>query len=119
MAKCDNCKELEVKNIWGKVPFEWCEKKNDNPDKNIERDCPYFKPKTNADRIRNMTDEELAKFLGETVCEAGENMFYCSDYENTEHCIGHSCKECGGYLKWLKSEVVIEDGKFDMRKKVE
>lgn len=61
MAKCDNCKELEVKNIWGKVPFEWCEKKNDNPDKNIERDCPYFKPKTNADRIRSMAYEELAE----------------------------------------------------------
>lgn len=67
-----------------------------------------FEPMTQADKIRSMTDEELAKFLGETVYEAGENMFYCSDYENTEHCIGHSCKECGGFLEWLKSEVGCE-----------
>lgn len=96
MAKCDNCKELEVKNIWGKVPFEWCEKKNDNPDKNIERDCPYFKPKTNADRIRNMTDEELAEWLNgfsECLIPNGD-------------CLDKYCDNC--VMKWLKSEVGCE-----------
>lgn len=29
----------------------------------IERDCDHYSPMTNADRIRSMTDEELADFL--------------------------------------------------------
>ena len=41
----------------------WCEKKIDSPDPNMVRDCQYFWEKTNADRIRAMTDEELAHFL--------------------------------------------------------
>ena len=41
----------------------WCEKKIDSPDPNMVRDCQYFLEKTNADRIRAMTDEELAHFL--------------------------------------------------------
>ena len=39
----------------------WCEKKIDSPDPNMVRDCQYFWEKTNADRIRAMSDEELAK----------------------------------------------------------
>lgn len=110
MAKCDNCKELEVKNIWGKVPFEWCEKKNDNPDKNIERDCPYFKPKTNADRIRSMSNEELAKFLFNVnsayaePCMTGEYGHTCKWEDYPTHDKG--CKDC--FLEWLKSEVGCE-----------
>ena len=64
--------------------------------------------KTNADRIRSMTDEELAEFLRTTIAETGENMFLCSEYEETEHCKGHMCTECGAYLAWLKSEVGCE-----------
>ena len=98
MAKCDNCKELEVKNIWGKVPFEWCEKKNDNPDKNIERDCPYFKPKTNADRIRSMAYEELAEWIGSLNACVSKDDEYCYKFKN--------CNDCR--LEWLKSEVGCE-----------
>lgn len=43
----------------------WCEKKIDSPDPNMVRDCQYFWEKTNADRIRAMSNEELCKFLGE------------------------------------------------------
>ena len=63
------------------------------------------KPLTNADKIRNMTDEELAEFLRKTIAETGENIFSCDEYDKTEHCIGHMCTECGAYLAWLKSEV--------------
>lgn len=56
--------------------------------------CPQATPpKTNADRIRSMADEELAKFL-------------C--------CMNHECYECpgdemcsngeNGMLRWLKEE---------------
>ena len=59
-------------------------------------DCPQEKPKqTNADRIRSMTDEELADWLGvycngQTAQEVGKPC--ASD-------IG-SCEEC--WLDWLK-----------------
>lgn len=34
-----------------------------NPDFDGQRGCPSYDPFTNADRIRAMTDEELAEFL--------------------------------------------------------
>lgn len=37
----------------------WCEKVIDSPDPDMQRDCRYFCEKTNADRIRSMTDDEL------------------------------------------------------------
>ena len=42
---------------------EWCEKIVDSPDPEEARDCNYFREMTNADRIRSMTDEELAEFI--------------------------------------------------------
>lgn len=41
----------------------WCGNIADSPDLDIERDCDHYSPMTNADRIRSMTDEELADFL--------------------------------------------------------
>lgn len=41
----------------------WCEKVIDSPDPDMQRDCQHFCEKTNADRIRAMSDEELAKLL--------------------------------------------------------
>ena len=45
---------------------EWCEKIVDSPDPEEARDCNYFREMTNADRIRAMSDEELADFLAYT-----------------------------------------------------
>ena len=45
---------------------EWCEKIVDSPDPEEVRDCAYFREMTNADRIRAMSDEELADFLAYT-----------------------------------------------------
>ena len=42
---------------------EWCEKIVDSPDPEEARDCNYFRDMTNADRIRAMSDEELADVL--------------------------------------------------------
>ena len=42
---------------------EWCEKIVDSPDPEKVRDCAYFREMTNADKIRSMSDEELAEFL--------------------------------------------------------
>lgn len=51
------------------------------------------KPKTNGDRIRQMTDEELAESLSGSVA--------CS---HVTSCLDTSCYECT--LKWLKAESV-------------
>lgn len=60
---------------------------------------------TNADRIRNMTDEELATFLNVTVYESGENLFSCDYYANKKYCVGSTCDNCMGYVAWLKEKV--------------
>ena len=52
------------------------------------------KPKTNADRIRSMSDEELAEFL----CKVK------SDYQWVDHEFP-SEEECGEWEEWLQSEV--------------
>ena len=62
MAKCNNCKNLETKDN-GFNSYLWCEKINDCPQEDIERNCDFYSPMTNADRIRSMTDEELADFI--------------------------------------------------------
>jgi hypothetical protein len=62
MVKCNNCKNLETKDNWFDA-YSWCEKINDCPNEDIERDCEHYSPMTNADRIRSMTDDELADFL--------------------------------------------------------
>ena len=69
---CKKCKNLVN---------DWCEKVIDSPDQDMQRDCQYFCEKTNADRIRSMTDDELAKLL----C--------CTGWRMTEQ------KEC---LEWLQ-----------------
>ena len=61
-----------------------------------------FKPKTNADLIRAMTDEELMEFL--------EHDYWSIDYckkdapidQETKECLLPSCKQC--WLEWLKQE---------------
>lgn len=55
------------------------------------------KPQTNADRIRSMTDEELAGFLKEVK----------EDYQwaNTDY---PDCEDCGEWLNWLQSEAEME-----------
>ena len=60
---------------------DWCEKVIDSPDPDMQRDCRYFCEKTNAQKIRAMSDEELAKLL----C--------CTGWRMTEQ------KEC---LDWLQ-----------------
>lgn len=62
MVKCNNCKNLETKDN-GFDAYSWCEKINDCPHEDIERDCEHYAPMTNADRIRSMTDEELLDFI--------------------------------------------------------
>lgn len=60
------------------------------------------KLQTNADRIRNMTDEELTKYLpmvSDFICQPTEECIkntitYCGECEKTEECA----------MKWLRAE---------------
>ena len=59
--------------------------------------CRAFipKPKTNADRIRAMTDEELSDYFSELSCWPNAGREDCRGMEN--------CMDC--WLDWLKQEV--------------
>lgn len=63
MAKCKNCKHLCTMQNYKKESYKWCSLIDDCPQEEIERNCENYAPMTNADRIRSMTDDELADFL--------------------------------------------------------
>lgn len=64
MAKCKNCENLGYLFDGDRVGERvWCGNIADSPVLDMERDCEYYVPQTNADRIRSMTDEELLDFL--------------------------------------------------------
>jgi hypothetical protein len=60
--------------------------------------------RTNGDRIRQMTDEELAEMLLLSTCYFG-----CNKCKYHGKCNGKSCTEAA--LEWLKQEV-SEDAKM-------
>ena len=53
----------------------WCEKVIDSPDQDMQRDCQHFCKKTNADRIRAMSDEELSDVLREFATKPMQGSF--------------------------------------------
>lgn len=57
-------------------------------------------PKTNADRIRAMTDEELAEILSDGCCHG---LCDCPDNFKGMGETPSDCKAC--WLDWLKQEV--------------
>ena len=85
-VKCKNCVNLKR--------TEWCELVLDSPHPDIERDCQYFREKTNADHIRSMTDEELAKILLDG-CRGSK----CDDQPENEWG-SVNCFQCR--MDWLK-----------------
>ena len=102
MAKCKNCNNLyNMTDITGKNIVNWCPKINDCPDIEIERECEYCNATTNADRIRNMTDEELAEFI-QLKIDHGMNCLSCQEPKDEEgDCIGECVNET---LRWLQKE---------------
>ena len=94
---CSKCKRADVKCCYT------CKKDADKCKvyHKCGSDCPEHesRTKTNAQKIRSMTDEELAEFLRKTIWNEGSDLFDC--YE-----IGcdNVCWKCDMYLKWLQSE---------------
>lgn len=91
---CDKCKAVGKDRT--EFPCSRC----------IHNAIDHYKPMTNADRIRNMTDDELAIFINATRCDA----LYGSDCEQP-YCEGMCGNSCNTekhidkqLLKWLKAE---------------
>lgn len=80
--KCATCKRSSKADGW--VVCANCIHNSSRKDR--------YEPLTNADRIRNMTDEEMAEYLG--------NIHYCpAPYPTCDPT--KECKEC--WLNWLKA----------------
>lgn len=58
----------------------------------------HAKPNTNADRIRAMSDEELAKLIAENAYTGA-----CNDFgiPHQGQCC-HNCEKCDAIINWLK-----------------
>ena len=91
MAKCKNCRNLTSVEEYGEK-YPWCDMLDDCPNIEFERDCPKFEKMSNADAIRNMTDEELAENVSCPYLPK-EGIHLDDDIE---------CEQCK--LQWLKSE---------------
>lgn len=99
---CNNCKHTNVDAR--DYPCNEC--------KNAIITFDHYKPMTNADRIRNFSDEELAEWL-HNICqfESSEHFPMISIYNLDTKCeeeIGDNYKDL---IEWLQAEV--EEGKAD------
>ena len=92
--KCRNCKHLGKLVDENGEPYDWCEEVIDCPDTQMERDCKHFVQATNADRIRSMTDEELAVILAK-ITEPNKLPMFHGLFMNGEKDV---------WLDWLRQE---------------
>ena len=51
----------------------WCKKVIDSPDPDMQRDCQHFCEKTNAQKIRSMSDDELNELFHEIYNAGAED----------------------------------------------
>ena len=68
----------------------------------MERNCEHYKAMTNADRIRSMTDEELAKWFDAV----------------TKDILGGSTWDKKGWLKWLKAKSEGQHGEINRKESI-
>ena len=110
MAKCKNCTNLyNLSDENDVIVGKGCPKINNIiPDVEAERKCRYYKCITQGDRIRSMSDEELAEFISKVnrtcIVDALGGDTQC-DYEDV-NCTECKAKFCG-IQKWLQSEVEV------------
>lgn len=90
---------------WKNTKCGTCIIQRQKPICNSCRGHQFYKPMSNADKIRKMNDEELAEFMENFDKTGGCDM--CSAAYQCK-CNGISkCKD--GYLGWLQSEVKGSD----------
>lgn len=91
MAKCKNCSNLKKQIDWmSGIRYPWCYEINDSPDLEIDRECSKYYGKTNGDRIRNMSNEELAEHFSDLIKDTQEHEY---------------CEDVSDWLIWLQKEV--------------
>ena len=73
---------------------DWCEKVIDSPDQDMQRDCQYFCEKTNAQKIRSMSDDELNELFHE-IYNAGVD-------DAVEYEWGHRTNSFEWTMDWLQ-----------------
>lgn len=102
MPKCNTCRKLRRDPIW-------CAYINDSPCVDFERECDDYRRMTNADKIRAMSDEELADLFYsfqnlEDEVKFCKNKGVCDDILDDGNDIPDAmCKQC--LVEWLQSEV--------------
>lgn len=104
MSKCRYCKLCGWANDGDKDFFGWCELHLESYDIDEPRDCPDYIQASNADRLRAMSDEELAVFLDDLTCLCVD----CNDHDGVnENCPIYK-QGCGRYcepkdlMNWLQ-----------------
>ena len=73
---------------------DWCEKVIDSPDPDMQRDCQHFCEKTNAQKIRSMTDDELNDLFHD-IYNAGVD-------DAVEYEWGHRTNSFEWTMEWLQ-----------------
>lgn len=61
-----------------------------------------YTPRTNADRIRSMSDEELAEFIANDCLELSDKICGGCKQEDTTQCGNYCCIK--HIIEWLKQE---------------
>lgn len=92
MKQCPHCGAyMQGESIGWKCPI--CKTFVDmNGGVHLHKEAPFMPPQTNADRIRSMTNEELAEVLVEPHCDR-RTTAECKSYHG-------NCQQC--VLDWLK-----------------
>lgn len=109
MANCKNCIHNKIMAEFGTNKplshYYWCVVHEDSLDVEEERECDYYEVMTQADRIRSMTDEELAEMFG-IMCEQMRGCYGCP--VGQEFCGNSSLVSCEKVFKeWLQSPVEV------------
>lgn len=91
-VKCKNCANMVN---------HWCEKVLDDPEEDRLRDCQYYRTRTNGERLRQMSDEEL----GALMCRQLRVCHDCPGYDLCKLGDGRG----NGMIKWLEQEATEND----------
>ena len=93
---CETCKhdDKDYPRYPFKTPCNECVYTGDVPNK--WEAAEHYVPDTNADRVRAMSDEELAEFIS---C--------CGCPDHARDCTG-SCKDCT--MEWLQQPAEVDNG---------
>lgn len=77
---------------------DYCIPKLDSPDPDIVRDCQYYIATTNGDRIRRMTNEELADWFSKIQNDI-------ADYYDSDHTFAPELPTLkDSWINWLNKE---------------